>query len=72
MRTAEQIAHDERRLERCAQSEAAIDQVAAAHPGLSLTELVEHLPANEAARLLEMVDEVREWSRETHAVEVER
>ncbi len=67
MRTPEQIAEDERRLQRCAELEGLIERVAQKHPGLSVRELAQHLPPAKAARLLELADELAIWSQEVHA-----
>ena len=61
MRTAEQCAIDEARMQRCAELEALLDLLVKRHHGRTPEEL-QWLPGPEGDRLRQLLDEVREWS----------
>jgi hypothetical protein len=63
MRTREQLLEDQRRLAICIELERVIAGIERMYPGESLREVATHLSAGEAARVLSLLDEVREWSR---------
>ncbi|HYK36872.1 hypothetical protein [Alloacidobacterium sp.] len=71
MRSAEQLRDDARRLQVCCELETTLAILTRRHHGRSPEELAQWLPGEEGERLRMLLDEVREWSRETR-VEAQR
>lgn len=69
MRTHDELADDAARLTRCAELEALLDMLCRRHRARSAEELPQSLPGEEGDRLRQLLDEVKEWTRERRAAE---